>query len=152
MDIFDFHPNKVIPEPNSGCWLWAASCFADGYGAVRFQGKTSRAHRASYMISCGEIEQGAVVLHKCDNPICVNPDHLRIGTHADNVADRVAKGRTVAGKGERQRSAVLTEFDVLSIRRKHNIDGVEQKRLALEYGVNTGTISRVCTGKSWKHI
>jgi hypothetical protein len=77
----------------SGCWLWARACFKNGYGAIRVEGKTLYAHRVSYELHRGKIPSGAFVLHRCDEPRCVNPDHLSVGTPADNVADMMHRGR-----------------------------------------------------------
>ena len=83
---------NVSPEPNSGCWLWAGSLHNGGYGAFSAFGE-SRANRVSYRLYKGDIPPGMFVMHKCDNPPCVNPDHLEIGTPRDNVRDMIAKNR-----------------------------------------------------------
>jgi hypothetical protein len=84
---------KFIPEPNSGCWLWTACINSRGYGQIRVNGKGILAHRLSYELHCGEIPNGKLVCHRCDCRICVNPDHLFIGTAKDNTQDMIAKGR-----------------------------------------------------------
>jgi hypothetical protein len=88
---------KVSPEPTSGCWLWTGALGMDGYGIrVHLHGeerKPRRAHRASWEIFRGPIPDGLWVLHRCDNPPCVNPDHLFLGTQTDNIRDAVRKGR-----------------------------------------------------------
>jgi hypothetical protein len=84
-----------IPEPNSGCWLWLGATSPSGYGNIYAFGSSLRAHRASWVIFRGAIPAGMHVLHKCDTPSCVNPDHLFLGSHADNMADKVRKGRGV---------------------------------------------------------
>lgn len=90
MERFDA---KYIPEPNSGCWIWLGQPRAQGYGGFRHEGKRKLAHRASYEIHIGLIPSGLHVLHKCDVTACVNPDHLRLGTNNDNIADKFARGR-----------------------------------------------------------
>lgn len=83
---------KSIPEPNSGCWLWLGSTIPTGYGVIGVDGKNWRAHRAAWRAYRGEV--GSLhVLHRCDNPGCINPDHLFLGTHTDNMRDRRDKGR-----------------------------------------------------------
>ncbi len=86
-----------IPEPNSGCWLWTGSLTSGGYGCCWWDGKQTNAHRFSWLAYRGEIPSGQLVLHKCDMPSCVNPDHLFLGTAADNMRDMVAKGRKRGG-------------------------------------------------------
>lgn len=81
--------NKVMPVPFSGCWIWMGHMARNGYGLLN----SKRAHRVSYEFYCGPIEDGLFILHSCDTPSCVNPDHLRPGTPADNMADAVARAR-----------------------------------------------------------
>lgn len=79
------------------CWLWVGGCSENGYGAFYWQGKQTGAHRVSYELTHGSIASELLVLHKCDNPPCVNPDHLFLGTHQDNMTDKVLKGRHPKG-------------------------------------------------------
>lgn len=98
---------RSVPEPNTGCWLWLGVLSPRGYGKLKSRGHSMAAHRASYISFRGPIPGGLCVLHRCDNPPCVNPDHLWLGTNADNSADMVAKGRSA--RGERHGSATHPE-------------------------------------------
>jgi hypothetical protein len=82
-----------IPEPNSGCWLWTGSPVGIGYGRIRANGRHWLAHRASWRVHRGRIPRGRCVLHRCDTPACVNPDHLFLGSLKDNAQDALRKGR-----------------------------------------------------------
>lgn len=83
-----------MPESNHDCWIWAARTNEWGYGTMEINGKSIRAHRLSYLMFNGDLIPGKVVMHTCDNPVCVNPNHLRQGTHKDNSQDMVDKGRS----------------------------------------------------------
>jgi len=85
--------SKIEPEPNSGCWLWVGSLARNGYGSFVHSHKVHLAHRVSFALSGRPLDAGALVLHSCDNPLCVNPDHLRAGTHGDNMRDAANRKR-----------------------------------------------------------
>lgn len=88
--------SKVIPEPNSGCWLWLGERSAGGYGRLEIDGRRHRVHRmVAGLVACTD---GLFVCHRCDEPLCCNPDHLFIGTHTDNMRDMVSKGRASNGQ------------------------------------------------------
>lgn len=127
------------------CWVWLGSKNSDGYGQFRYGGKMRAAHRVALEIALGSpIPFGLFVLHGCDNRACCNPGHLRIGTPADNVADRVARKRTV--RGERHHFAKVTSADVAYIRRS------KQGRAALArmFSISPDQINNIRRRKSWK--
>ncbi len=132
------------------CWLWLAATNAAGYGRFRVSPSMELAHRVSWEVFKGPIPDGMNVCHDCDTPACVNPDHLFLGTQADNLADMTRKGRRRGGGGAgiKNGRAKLTERDVLDIRLS------EETCVALgrRYGVNHVAISRVRRRESWTHI
>src|SRR3990167_9075269 len=135
------------------CWLWAGTPTVRrdlrySYGRFRFAGKVRRAHRVSWELANGSIPDGLFVCHHCDTPLCVRPDHLFLGTRADNFDDMRAKGRN--SKGSRI-SRVLTEVDVAAIRRSY-ADGTRQRALAADYGVSPVTIHQIVHRTSWRHV
>lgn len=95
-----FIENRSMPIPFAGCWIWTGACGGDGYGNTTVDGKQIGAHRLSWTAFRGPIPAGIHVLHHCDISSCVNPDHLWLGTHADNMADRSRKGRARWRRGE----------------------------------------------------
>jgi len=131
------------------CWNWTAFKDKDGYGQLSIDGKMHRAHRVSYELYKNKIPEGLHVLHKCDNPPCVNPDHLELGTPQDNVDDKTKRGRQA--RGEKHGCAKLTEADVLEIRQMIQ-NGVYYRIIAELFDVNIPQISMIKTGKNWSHI
>jgi len=153
-------------KKTSRCWIWTASKRAKGYGAFAYHRVgvmiQDRAHRYSWTIHNGRIPKGLCVLHRCDTPSCVNPDHLFLGTKKDNNADMCRKGRHVSGgthcgrngkyeRGEHHHNARLTEEDVLNLRRDREF-GVSFSKLATRYGIAIGYAFRIATRKAWKHV
>jgi hypothetical protein len=142
------------------CWLWTAGLGRAGYGKFWDGAATVPAHRFSYEIHYGPIPEGLFVCHKCDNPPCVNPDHLFAGSPAANSADRDRKGRgrppnvfpMSRALGERNSGAKLTAADVVAIRVAYESGGVTQAHLATTYGVTTRTIGRVIRRINWAHV
>lgn len=133
------------------CWLWMAGCRGDGYGAFTVADKKQvGAHRYSYVLAHGEIPEGMVVMHSCDEPRCVNPAHLSLGTNAENSADAARKGRRLPGS--RNHQSKLTEDQVREMRAKYAAGGVPQRELAAEFGVSGALVSFIVTRKAWKHI
>ena len=147
-DRFD---EKCLPVSDSGCWIWTENTNYLGYGLMKVNGKNVAAHRLSYKLHIGDIPEGMHVLHKCDVRPCVNPSHLFLGTHADNMRDMAEKGRTRDHSGENNYRAKLTWDDVNKIRRLHKTQKINQSAIAREYGVNKTTISCICNNKTWRH-
>jgi hypothetical protein len=142
---------KVHKAGKDECWLWTASTDREGYGdlSVRISGKRGhlRAHRYSWELANGPIPKGLCVLHDCDNPPCVNPRHLFLGTNLDNIKDRENKGR--GSKGDRHYRAKLTSDQVTSIRTEH-ASGISQLTLAKKYGMGKTTIWAIVHHHTWK--
>ena len=133
---------KFFNKNHNDCWIWSGHKDKDGYGTIRAYGKRYKAHRFSYMIYRGEIHDELYVCHHCDNPSCVNPDHLFLGTNKDNMADMTRK--------KRQHSKI-SEEDVIQIRRLHKL-GVKPKELSQKFGLAKNTLSYIINRKSWKHV
>ena len=154
---------KVKVCPQTDCWEWTGALFDSGYGAFQVDGKSRRAHRVAWERSFGEIGTGLVVCHRCDNPKCINPAHLFLGTPLDNRRDCVAKGRQARGersarythpettaRGERHGRARLSGEAVRQIRSRHATGLVTAKALAHEFGVGLTTVWHVIHGDTWK--
>lgn len=141
--------SKADQDGERECWEWNAKRDKDGYGWFSPQhGKKVHAHRVSWMITNGTIPDGLYVLHTCDNPGCVNPKHLKLGTHQDNMDDMVARNRLPSEAGELNHRAKLTWDQVREIRRRY--PNFSQQFIAKEYGVSPKTISKIITGIRWK--
>ena len=131
------------------CWLWTGHIGENGYGIACLKGKTYKAHRVSYFIEHGRLDNDRLVLHRCDVRDCVNPSHLFLGTPKDNSRDAVMKGRNTKLYGEHNGKAKLTRASVLAIRRICERDGVHQKTVAKQFGVSEATVSYVVRGGRW---
>ena len=157
---------------SDGCWEWQGTIKTDGYGAVVVSRKQYLAHRYAWALTNGPIPDGMFVCHHCDNPRCVRPDHLFLGTALENNRDKMAKGRygivgwewargenhwsrrlpTHTTAGVKNSHAKLTPEQVLSIRQQHTRRWGARKRLAQQYGVSTSTISHIWSGATWRCV
>ena len=149
----------VAPCPLTGCWLWTGTRRGNlrlkSYGRLPIGSRTDGtrkfvdAHRYSYEVFIGPIPEGLWVLHKCDTPACVNPDHLYVGDRMANVRDRDSKGRNRPLSGSKNSNAKLTEDQVADIRRSFRPREVTREMLAKRFGVSVGTIKDILHGRSW---
>ena len=130
------------------CWPWKGAKNPKGYGHLIVDGKKVMAHRVAYQLVNGEIPEGDVVRHSCDNPACCNPRHLATGSHKDNTRDMVMRRRSAMG--EKNGRTKLTEADVLYIR--CNPEGLSGKALAKKFGLASSTISYIRAGRSWRYL
>ena len=145
---------RYIPEPNSGCWLWlgAIGC-EDDRGLISVNGGPIAAHRVAWLLYCGEIPKGMRVLHTCDVPSCVNPDHLWLGSQWDNINDCKKKGRFKpptdhSFPGERHGNSKLTDENILEMR----TGALSNKEYAQKFDIDRRYVSRIRTGRAWKHL
>lgn len=130
-----------------GCWIWKCAKHKQGYGNIRFNEKTCLAHRVSWIIFKGEIPEGIKVCHYCDEPSCVNPAHLFLGTQFDNVTDCINKGRFTRNIPKTRRNK-LNWFQVQEIKKLHS-KGMKRKELEIKFQVGQTCIAKILTGKSW---
>lgn len=134
-----------IPNKKTGCIEWQKGGGGE-YGSVQFNGKRERVNRVSYRLNVGEIPDGLFVCHHCDNPPCINPDHLFLGTQTDNMRDMASKGRSALG--ERNGQSKLTEKDIISIREMNG----SYEQIAKLFCVDPSNISCIRSRKTWRHI
>lgn len=158
--------SKIDTKSPKECWNWKAGKDKIGYGRFFLNGKQQYAHRVSYFLSKGLIPDGMVVMHKCNNPSCVNPTHLELGTQLENIQQRDLSGRGNFSKGENHYlkknpslstkgcnhgQSKLKNDDVLMIR-KLSLDGERSKAIANLFNVSAKTIQRITSLKSWTHL
>lgn len=138
-------------EKTETCWLWKG-CTSRGYGVLRASSPRRQlfAHRLSYEMHVGPVAKGLFVCHHCDNRACVNPEHLFLGTNAENTQDKVNKGRQV--KGAQVNTSKLTAAEVREMRRLNSEEGVPRSRLVQIYGVTRHTVHMILHRKTWSHV
>ena len=148
--------SRVNKDASNGCWEWVGHRQTHGHGVVTRSLRNGRreriqtlAHRYAWELEASKIPEGMFLLHKCGNPPCVNPDHLYVGGYKENGRDMVEHGRST--RGERSRTAKLTEVQVMRIRHAH-AKGVGDKELASKYGVKPHAIYQIWRGANWKHL
>jgi len=161
----DFHErfwSKVFKDETTGCWMWCGDRTKSGYGQIvpmrtrkrpkLPSNKRKMAHRISWQIAHGPIANTTLICHKCDNPSCVNPDHLFPGTHKDNTQDCLNKGRMNPAIGTRSGSAKLTEHQIIEIRRMYKPWKFSAGKLAAIFKVSRCSIWKIVNFEHWKHI
>jgi hypothetical protein len=153
-EVIEAFNTRWTPEPNSGCWLWTGNYFKGrgGYGAFTCRPhniKLARAHRLSYAIHRRPVTEDEHVLHTCDTPSCVNPDHLFVGNQLANMQDKARKERQ--NRGETHGMVKLAEQDVLYIR-QHYRPYRNGRELAKKFRVSLPTISDIYYRRSWAHV
>jgi hypothetical protein len=152
-------------DKTNTCWNWIGTKGPTGYGYISVKHKNTRAHRLSWTFVHGPIAEDLCVCHKCDNPSCVNPDHLFLGSNLENRRDSASKGRVPKGersgvrlhpetvaKGENHGCAKLTDKQVLQIRSLHSRHTKSCSELAKDYQVSPDTIRLIVSKKTWKHL
>lgn len=142
----EFHSERLT---ECGCQIWMAGVNSQGYGQLSLNSKTAKAHRVSYAEEHGEIPEGMNVLHFCDTPACINPDHLFLGTLDENNKDRNQKQRQA--RGESHACALLTEEDIPIIKQRY-ADGDSIAAIARRYSMSHGAIWKVVNGITWRHV
>lgn len=140
--------SKVAKAADDGCWLWVGCANPQGYGQFHLNGRTRLAHQVSLEIAGRPRPTGAITLHSCDTPACVNPKHLTWGSPAENARDRDEKGRTNPALGERRGAAKLTEHQVREIR----ASPLSKRKLAAFYRVSDSVIWKIKQGLAWTHV
>lgn len=175
--VIDKFNSAIMPVTECGCWIWMGACSGRGYGSIRIGQKTERAHRLAWELFKGPIEDGLHVLHRCDITYCVNPDHLFLGSHQDNMIDKEKKDRGNHASGRRNgkhtkpertprgdkhharlipgwavgsanNRAVLADADIISIRKS----SLPTRELVRLYKVSRTHIKRIRARKCWTNL
>lgn len=133
-----------IVKTNNGCWIWQGSKTKDGYGVMGIGRKQFRVHRVAFDVFKGRGAEGSFVCHSCDTPLCINPDHLFLGTPKDNTQDMIVKGRRTTLSGNDHPNIKITTEQHPKIRELREQHGMTLKMIAQQFGVTFQTISRIC--------
>lgn len=143
-----------VNRQSDGCWLWTAANQVGGYGIFMLWNpkRLVRAHRLAWELTNGKIPDGLWVLHKCDNPCCVRPDHLFLGNNTDNVRDMLSKGRGNSPKGEQHFKCKMTVHRIVKLRLDHASGRFSQRELAAKYGISRTAIRQAIAGVTWAHV
>lgn len=140
-----------LVEKTARCWLWRGGKSSEnGYGRVQIKGGRELTHRLSYAIYKGDLVEGVFVCHTCDNRLCVNPDHLFLGSHLENVADCIIKGRNT--RGDKHGARKLSEDAVREMRRLYALGNYTQQQLAVRYGIDRPYATKIINHRQWKHV
>jgi len=147
-----FH-SKYIQRGVDECWEWVANKDSHGYGCIKINNKTRGAHRVMYeLVNQVALVHKEFVCHSCDNPACVNPAHLFIGTHTENMKDMVNKGRSYKPKGESNSNSKVTEEDVLTMREMYSTGNYTQAELCDRYPIKKSQMSNILRGDNWREL
>lgn len=142
-----------VSQPADGCWEWQGRRQTRyPYGQTTYRGRAIPAHRLAWIITHGDIDAGLVVCHRCDNPPCCRPDHLLLGTYAENSADMVTKGRQARRRGTQASGAKMTAELVRELRARYDAGGVSTHQLAAEYGLSSMPVWRAVTRRSYVDV
>jgi HNH endonuclease/helix-turn-helix, Psq domain len=156
MSLAERMDDWTVPEPNTGCWLWVGAISDKGYAHVGVSAdgvyRTLSAAKVNFVRFKGTVPVGVEVRHTCDQPCCVNPEHLVLGTHTDNMRDMISRGRHRTFQGERHGRSVLTDAAVTMIRRSWATGSVTFAQLGRTFGVHYSTIVRVVKREGWTHV
>lgn len=144
--------SKVKINDITDCWEWVSSRNNRGYGNFWYNGTSTKAHRMSYWLTFGSLDKDVLVCHKCDNPPCVNPNHLFVGTAQDNVQDRNIKLRHNLPKGENHWKSKLNNLQIIDIRQLYRSGGTSFNKLAKQFNVSKKLILLIVHNKIWKHV
>ena len=138
-------------DRSNGCWIWLGAKVTDGYGEIMVNGKQIRTHRLAWELTNGSIPKGMCVCHRCDNPSCINPKHLFLGTNNDNIQDRIKKGRRGGPKGgENYISSKLKSFQIKEIRMLKG--EMSERKIAEEYHIGKSQVHRIVSKQCWKSL